>query len=74
MYIIGLAIICFTIYAIVSEVCEYLKEKNKKEKKWYKWIYKKIDEIVKNISIEEVIKEIKGKLSKDKVIEIINSI
>lgn len=33
MYIIGLAIICFTIYTIVSEVCEYLKEKNKKEKK-----------------------------------------
>lgn len=31
MYIILVAIICFTIYAIVEEVCDYLKEKNKKE-------------------------------------------
>ena len=32
MYIIILGIICFTIYAVVEEICEYLKhEKDKKE-------------------------------------------
>jgi len=31
MYIVGLVIICFTIYAIVEQVCEYLKEKSKRE-------------------------------------------
>lgn len=31
MYIILVATICFIIYTIVEEVCDYLKEKNKKE-------------------------------------------
>ncbi len=31
MYIVGLGIICFTIYAIVEEICEYLKHKKDKE-------------------------------------------
>lgn len=31
MYIIGLAIICSTIYAITEEICDYLKNKKDKE-------------------------------------------
>lgn len=31
MYIVLVAIISYTIYAIVEEICDYLKEKNKKE-------------------------------------------
>ncbi len=31
MYIIGLGIICFTIYAIIEEICDYFKHKEDKE-------------------------------------------
>lgn len=31
MYIVALGIICFTIYAIVEEICEYLKYRKDKE-------------------------------------------
>lgn len=30
MYLVGLAMICFTIYAIVEEICDYLKHKKDK--------------------------------------------
>ena len=34
--LIGLGIVCLTIYAIVHEVYDYLKKKDK-ETEWYKW-------------------------------------
>ena len=31
MYIVGLAMICITIYGIVEEICDYLKHKEDKD-------------------------------------------
>lgn len=33
MFYMGLGMICFTIYAIVEEICDYLKEKSKQKNK-----------------------------------------
>ena len=30
-------VICITIYAVVEEICEYLKHKKDKEVEWNKW-------------------------------------